>query len=233
MTTISDAKTSSNTHTIHFKSNERISIISSTLKANTHDKLGEYFKKVFPLAHKHGFSQELKLDIKKVTHGDYIPNTFVGLYKWTSVANEQAFAKEPQWPELKSMRPLIWDELKIATTTLTHPLSLTFHQSKSYQVGMVWLSKEYPESFTTFREKERSILAQLGARYLALIPGEKFESLAQLPIAPDYTFIIEWPNDAVREKYYTTTEFKQAVPHFKKGVAHFESIITQPSERAE
>ncbi len=212
---------------LQFKAGERISLITSHHKQGSEDKMGEYFKKVFPLATKHGFQPLGKLPIKKVAHGDYHPNNFLGIYKWASVESEKEFSNEASWPEYKAMRPIIWDELKIFTSTLKGPVALEFHEDKLYQVGTVWLHENEKKSFHDYRIAEAVEFKKLGAKYLILVPGEDWEVLDGLSDTPHYAFIIEWPSEQVRMDYYASKTFESSKHLFGKSVKNFESFITQ------
>ncbi|MFT6270608.1 MAG: hypothetical protein ACJAVV_003447 [Alphaproteobacteria bacterium] len=66
------------------------------------------------------------------------------MFTWPSNEAENEFVSHPQWPEIKALRKLGWDELKIATSVVTETTTLRFKAEKFYTIAITWFNPRSP-----------------------------------------------------------------------------------------
>lgn len=91
---------------------ELLQLISATYVEGRDEELKDYFEKAIPIARGHGFAPLVSFDVVEVLSGTYRPEGFIGLYKWPSAANAEAFRRDPLWPPIEATRPRVFRELR-------------------------------------------------------------------------------------------------------------------------
>jgi len=86
--------------TVALKKGELFLAIVGYQMSGKEDLLNEYFGIVFPPAQKHGFTPLGQLPIDEVAIGDFVPNEFIGLFKWPGMESVQGFLGEVSPEEL-------------------------------------------------------------------------------------------------------------------------------------
>jgi len=152
--------------------------------------LQEYFGIVFPPAQKNGFMPLGQLPIDEVATGNFIPNEFVGLFKWPGMTNVQAFMGEVSPEKLTKLRVQIWSELKQHMVMVSEDMEMTFKENKIYEVKMLW-NKQMLDSMS---------ITNSGGKILVNSPVAGYEDLGKNE-APNNLIIIEWDDKESAESF--------------------------------
>lgn len=169
--------------TITLKHGELFVAVVGFQMAGKEQLLEEYFGIVFPPAQKFGFTPLGQLPIDKVASGNFMPNEFVGLFKWPDMAGIEGFLGEVSPDQLAQLRVKIWTELKQCMMMVPMDLELTFKENKVYEVILVWNTN------TSDSDK----ISRQGGTVLLNSPVAGYEDLNE-GTSPNHLMIIEWPN---------------------------------------
>ena len=174
-------------HIVQLKKGELFLAIAAQQMENKEDLLQEYFGIVFPPAQKNGFTPLGQLPIKEVATGNYMPNGFIGLFKWPNMESVQQFLGEVSPEKLNELRVNIWSELKQHMVVVPENMNITFKEDKVYEVKMLW--NENMLNTDIIKKNNGSILIHTS------IAG--YEDLGKNK-APNTLMIVEWNslNDA-------------------------------------
>lgn len=194
--------------TISLKKGELFLAVIGYQMSGKESLLQEYFSIVFPPAQKNGFTPLGQLPIKKVASGNFIPNEFIGLFKWPNMQSVQAFLSEVSPNELTKLRMKIWSELKQHMVIIQENTNITFKENKIYEVKMLWTSKKIKTGQITRK----------GGNIILNSPIAGYEDLGK-NIAPNHLLIIEWNS----EKTANTFNYKEALK-VKKEEAFYTSF---------
>lgn len=176
--------------TIELKKGELFLAVVGYQMAGKEQLLQEYFGIVFPPAQKNGFTPLGKLPIDEVAAGSFMPNEFVGLFKWPNMESVQGFLSEVSPDRLQELRVEIWSELKQHMVVVSEDVALTFHDNKVYEVKMLW-TDQMPNSESIENNKGKVVFSSQLAGYEDLGKNQ----------APNNLLIIEWDSKADAESF--------------------------------
>lgn len=177
-------------HTININKGELFLAVVGYQMQEKETLLQEYFGIVFPPAQKHGFTPLGQLPIDKVVSGDFMPNEFVGLFKWPGMESVQGFMGEIDPARLTELRLEIWTELKQHMIVFKEDTSITFKENKTYEVKMIWND--------TMLDTQK--IYKNGGTILVNSPIAGYEDLGKNK-APNTLMIIEWPNQKTADSF--------------------------------
>lgn len=209
-----DMEKTEKSQTIQLKKGELFLAVVGFQMAGKEALLQEYFGIVFPPAQKNGFAPLGQLPIDKVVAGKFMPNEFVGLFKWPSMENIQAFMGEVSPEKLAELRVKIWSELKQHMVMVPEDMSMTFSENKVYEVKMIW----------TDQMVNSNAISSNGGRILLNSPIAGYEDLGKNE-APNNILIIEWSDKKSAESFRKMKALK-----FRKEEA-FYTHFTLPEKK--
>jgi len=190
-------------HQIKLKKGELFLVISSITKADAQEEMNNYFKKVFPIASKHGFKPLANLPIDKVVTGKYMPNNFFGLYTWPNQKAVESFLSELPNSELTPMRLKIWEKLKQVMTVVKAATTLTFYEGKIYEILTLWNEKQ-------LNPKK---IEKLNGKIIYSSPVSGYEDLTGGK-SPKQIAIIEWSSENEAKAYKHNNYTRNIVESF-------------------
>ncbi len=183
--------------TISLKKGELFLAVIGYQMPDKESLLQEYFSIVFPPAQKNGFTPLGQLPIKKVASGNFMPNEFIGLFKWPNMQSVQAFLSEVSPDRLTKLRMKIWSELKQHMVVVQENTNITFKEDKIYEMKMLWTNKKI---------KTKQIIKK-GGTIVLNSPVAGYEDLGK-NTAPNHLLIIEWDSEKIAEKFNTEKGLK-------------------------
>lgn len=208
-----------------FKKGQLLSFISVASKDTPEAKqaLQQYYTTAFPLAEKHGLKREGQLRVKANPLGDHKSEGVV-IYSWPDQKSEQRMDSEGAWPEIKKLRPLAWEELRIYTAELEDDLTLTFDPKKTYTLAVMWSNPENPDHYRLYLDGIKDAIAESGGRIIYKMFDPKFESNKIKDGGPGQVTLLEWDSADGLFKLGDTEGFKQNEHYLKSGVRRYEII---------
>lgn len=187
---VSETSEMAKSQTIKLTKNELFVAIVGFQMAGKETLLQEYFGIVFPPAQKYGFAPLGQLPIDKVASGNFMPNEFVGLFKWPSMESVQGFMGEVSPERLTELRVEIWSELKQHMIMVTEDMELTFEENKVYEVKTIWTDDMIDDSK----------ISSNGGNIILNTTVAGYEDLGK-NIAPNNLLIIEWDSESSAESF--------------------------------
>jgi len=176
--------------TIKLKKGELFVAVVGNQMEGKEQLLQEYFGVVFPPAQKNGFTTLGQLPIDEVAAGNFMPNGFIGLFKWPGMQGVQAFMGEVSPEKLSNLRVKIWSELKQHMIVMPEDQEMTFKKNKIYEVKMIWSDQMLNTKSIT----------KNGGKILLNSPIAGYEDLRKNE-APTNLLILEWNNKKTAESF--------------------------------
>ena len=211
-----------------FKAGELLSIVMPKIGDGSRDAREDYYMTAFPLAQEHGLKGKGQLRNDGVLIGDYDPDGMI-FYSWPGEKGEAAFTSHPDWPGLKALRSVAWDEVRVYTETLSQPLALRFDPAKTYTLAIAWTDPDHPGDYARYMSNVIPLLDALGARVVHIMHNPRFEAHAAPPEAPERITIIEWPSDDSLNLLRQSAAYKRQLPLFRSGIERFEFYRIAPA----
>ena len=214
---------------IDLKKGQLLSMIEPLSKAGANNVVKQYYQTAIPLAQKHGFENKGSLISQKTIIGNYAPQGIV-FATWPSQAAEKSFADEPQWPSLKKLRPLAWEELKIFTAEVKQDTTLEFDAKKHYTLAIAWFNPEHPNDYPQYVKNIESVLTESGGRFVYKMLNPSFEALSSKQTAPNQLTIVEWDDVDGLQKLQAKEEYQSHLHLLQNGVVDFElHLLSTPT----
>lgn len=180
-----------NTHTIELKKGELLVVAIADQKTGKEELLQEYFNTIMPTAMQNGLSFIGQLHIDKIVKAkNFMPNNFIGLFKWTNMESVMAFSKKFPPEKIKQLRIPIWNEFKGHVIAIQEDFDLNIDENKVYEVKTLW-TKDVIKTNSISQNGGKVLLNQPISAYEDLYEGE----------APNQILIIEWNNEKNAETF--------------------------------
>lgn len=187
----------------------------------------KYYGAAFPLASTFGLSSDATLVVKASPVGNFKPDA-LGIFSWPDVTSEASLSAHPKWPAIKALRPLAWDELRVATAELEADLTLSFDPAKTYTLASAWLNPDNPEDYARYMDGIKASAEALGGRFVYKMHHPQFESHAEALGAPGQITLVEWDTQDGLSKFGKSKGFKDNVKFLSSGTTRFEIIVIAP-----
>ena len=187
----------------------------------------EYYQTAIPLARNYGFTDGLRLNVKKRLVGENDAKVFVVSY-WQDAGQWEAFKRDPAWPALKALRKDAWQELALYTQTISSPTHLQFHPDKHYTLAFAWLNEKNPKDYYRYIENITPVLDEVGGRFMHKMIYPSFESNETKKEGPGQITLVEWDS---AEAIQTLLKHPNYIPHkalLETGVKDFAFYIVEP-----
>jgi len=206
---------------IELTQGQLLTIIEPLNKENSQEAVKKYYQTAIPLAQKHGFKNEGTLVSQKTLVGKFAPPGVV-FATWPNRQSEQSFLAEPEWPNLKEMRPLAWQELKIFTAEVSEDTVLSFDPDKHYTLAIAWFDPEHPNDYLQYLDNIESVLLSSGGRFMYKMKNPTFEKHASEQKAPNQLTIVEWDSVDGLQQLQAKEQYQKHVALLENGVVDFE-----------
>jgi hypothetical protein len=221
-------------YTLALQKGETFCFVSATEMSNVDESvIGRYFSEVFPLATKYGMQDRGAFDIVKTINSDY-PAKFQSFFTFPSPQHKRDFSKEATWPELRELRTIAWDNLRILDYDVMEDVTIEMDSDKVYVMVWVWTKPDRFDDFVKIKDSLLALEVENGSRIVAQFDADKnnpaYYTLG-VEQAPDFVMLTEW--DTIEQ--YDKSRNSAAVAHTLKGsntiIAGYESsILTLPKK---
>ncbi|MEO1027978.1 MAG: hypothetical protein AAFX02_02860 [Pseudomonadota bacterium] len=181
----------------------------------------EYFQRAFSKAEPLGMQRGPSFRVVETVRGDFSPRG-LGLFSWPSADAESQLTSDPEWAEIKALRPDAWDMLRLYSVELEKDLDITFNPDKFYTVAIAWLNPDEPDAYDLYLDGIESTLTELGARYVYQMRSPRFEQVATPLPTPGQVTFVEWDTEEGLNALQESEGFQVFYPNFRAGVTRFE-----------
>lgn len=218
--------------TLNYKKGEVLSFVFIDSKDGDEAEAArlKYYGSAFPLANSFGLSSDTTLSVAAIPVGNFKPDA-LGIFSWPDAASEAAVSAHPDWPGIKAIRPLAWDELRVATSELDADLTLSFDPAKTYTLASAWFNPENPNDYAKYMDGIKSSAEELGGRFVYKMHHPKLESHSEGLGAPGQITLVEWETQDGLAKFGKTKGFKDNVKYLSSGTTRFEIIVIAPQTK--
>lgn len=207
--------------TIHVEKGQYLSLITPVMKTGGEAAVKEYYSRAFPLARSFGLQNLGTVKVKQTIIGEFDAPAF-SFFTWPDEASEKAFTSHPDWPALKNLRPLGWDELRVYSKEVEEDITLSFHKDKYYTVAVAWLNPDRPNDYDAYMDGVADMVAAVGGRFMFKMKKPQFEAHAITNLAPGQITLVEWPDAESLSSMLSSDSYKTVSPLFRSGVTRFE-----------
>lgn len=153
--------------------------------------------------------------------GEFKPNGFI-FFSWPDEKAESQLTNHSQWPEIKSLRPKGWNELKIYSALAEQDINITFDSSKFYTLAVAWFNPERPKDYTDYLAGIENTVTKVGGRFILKVHHPRFEAHASPLINPGQITLVEWESPEGLAALQQSDAFKTFSPLLTTGVTAFE-----------
>jgi len=206
---------------INLEKGQVLSLVAPIPKEGGSTHLKAYYDQAFPLADKYGLRNEGRIQTVSTIIGNFTPSAWT-LFTWPSEEAMSALEADPLWPDIKALRPLAWDELKIVSAVVDEDKELRFSADKYYTVAFSWFNPEKPNSYLQYIKNIESILPKVGGRFIHLMRMPVYEVHASNPIAPGQVTFVEWDTIDGLQKLQANEEYQEQLGLLREGTIGFE-----------
>lgn len=218
---LTEAVNAENDVVVAAKEGEVLQIIVPDSRADRADVRQAYYRGVLPKAEALGYRRLGQLGIRQKVVSDYDPRAVL-FFAWPDQSAMETFERDPEWPPLRTMRPLGWNELKIYTAPLEDDLSLRFRSDKFYTVVIAWFEDKTASDYDTYLTGIEPAVTRSGGRFLAKIRDLSYEGNAPVDGAPGQITFVEWDSPEGFAGVQQSPEYLAHRQYFASGVERFE-----------
>ncbi|MEM9055357.1 MAG: hypothetical protein AAGB16_08530, partial [Pseudomonadota bacterium] len=187
----------------------------------------QYYDKAFPLASSYGLQRLLNLSVPTKFVGS-TKRDAVAIFSYPDAASETGLASDPNWPEIKALRPQAWEELAIFSGTLEQPLAFSFDPDKAYTLAVAEITPEAPEDYNTYMRGIEPGLNEIGGRFIYRMINPSVESHGKQYTQDVQVTLVEWDDPSALATFTQNDFYKQYSKYFGTGVSGFEFFQIKP-----
>ena len=204
--------------------------LSATINRDGEDAAAarqQYFQRVFPIAGSLGLSRDGTLAIHNAVAGEFEPEAY-SFFSWPSAQAEAELNAHESWQDIKALRPVAWDELRLYSVEMEDDVSLTFREDRAYSIAVAWTNPEQPDSYFQYLDAIEPTLTETGARYLYKMRNPRFEQHATPGGDPAQVTFVEWQSARDLERFLRSQAYRDASHLLTNGVTRFEVQLVSP-----
>jgi len=197
--------------TIEFKKDSMIEIAYLTIKKGKEKELNDrYFTNVMPIAQEYGLKPLGKFKINSTEYG---PDNaeMIALFQWPSLEAKEKFDKDPRFQKLKPIRDSMLDHLKLVFLTVDQDTTVNIKDSNNamYEFAALWINKKNAPKLDEYFTQIGPLIEKYNIQFPAVfnVIGSTSD---EYNLEPNVIFMVEWPNGEVKDKVFTSEEFKKA-----------------------
>lgn len=209
------------TEKLVLKKDQVLTVVLPVIKEGGQSVVNEYSGKVFPLAQKFGLKNLFNLKVKQTIIGDIKPPVFA-LFSWPDKTSEQMLLKQPEWPEIKAMRPNGWEHLNVFNATLTQDIEVNFSSEHHYTAVIAWFDPEHSQDYLTYLNNIEAALNDVGGKFILKLPYPEFETHSYEKPAPGQITFVQWPNENGFRELQKHQGYQKHTHLFRSGLKSFE-----------
>jgi uncharacterized protein (DUF1330 family) len=224
--TLAKSSESIETVTLELEKGQILSLVSPVAKENGEQYRQEYYDKAFPLGEQFGLQNMGRLHSVQTIIGNHKPAIWA-FYSWPNAQKMQAFEKDTSWAPIKALRPLGWEELKIASIEMPEDKTVTFRADKYYTLAFAWLDPENPDDYFTYLKNIEPILPKVGGKFVLKMKKPNYEVHASQPLAPGQITFVEWDSIDGLQQLQANEEYQAQLDLLRRGTSGFELHILQ------
>lgn len=187
----------------------------------------EYFQRVGPIADPLGLSRDGILATRQTVTGNFQPGAF-SFFSWPSAEAEGQLNSHEDWQDIKTLRPIAWEELRLYSVELSEDVDLIFSEDKAYSIAVAWINPEHPESYDRYLDAIEPALTEMGARYVYKMRSPRFEQHATPGGDPGQVTFVEWQDPGDLDRFLASSAFQAVYPTLQEGVTRFEVHLVAP-----
>ncbi|WOR15030.1 hypothetical protein RYZ27_14735 [Hyphomonas sp. FCG-A18] len=202
-------------------------LINSKTSEAAKEARQEYYTRAFPLASGYGLQRVLDLSVPAKLVGT-TKRDAVAIFSYPDAASEAGLAADPNWPQIKALRPQAWEELAIFTGTLEQPLSFSFSPEKAYTLAVAEITPESPEDYNTYMRGIEPGLNEIGGRFIYRMINPSVESHGKQYTKDVQVTLVEWDDPSAIATFTQNDFYKQYSKYFGTGVSGFEFFQIKP-----
>ncbi|MEL6869691.1 MAG: hypothetical protein AAFO81_07815 [Pseudomonadota bacterium] len=186
-----------------------------------------YYAKALPLAAQFGYQNHGALRVVETVVGREQPSVFV-VASWPDEAADLSFESQPEWQQYKSMRPLIWDELRFYKAQAETAKTLRFRQDKHYTIAFAWHDVTAPNDYQTYLDGVMPAVETAGGRFIHTLRTPRFVSHATAQPGPSEINIVEWDTEDGLDLLQSSDLFTKHYNYLQSGTTRFDLYRIAP-----
>ena len=186
-----------------------------------------YYAKALPLAAQFGYQNHGALRVVDTVVGREQPSVFV-VASWPDEAADLSFESQPEWQQYKSMRPLIWDELRFYKAQAETAKTLRFRQDKHYTIAFAWHDVTSPNDYQTYLDGVMPAVETAGGRFIHTLRTPRFVSHATAQPGPSEINIVEWDTEDGLDLLQSSDLFTKHYNYLQSGTTRFDLYRIAP-----
>lgn len=211
----------SNEKELSLKKGQLLSIAAPINRQDGKQWVKEYSRRAFPLAASFGMQRGLNLKVLSSLQKGESPKQ-LGFFVWPDRASAKALSEHADWPEILSLRPKAWDELKIYTSELAEDVTLKFSADKYYTMAIVWFSQEHPTGYDQYMAGIRDKVHQVGGKFMLKMRSPEYESIQDAKPSPGQLTLVEWPSREALSALFSSPIYEANKVNLTKGASAIE-----------
>lgn len=203
-----------------------LSLVAPIAKVGGEDHVKEYYRTAFPLAQQFGLKNHGRLNVVRKIVGTQEHKVW-SIFTWPSVEAEQNFVNHKDWPQIKGLRPLGWDELKIVTSEVKDDITLRFSPSKFYTLAIARFNPENPNDYLEYLDNIEASLNQVGGRFMYKMIQPSYEVHGSNPKPPNQLTIVEWNSADGLTQLQANDDYQEQTQLLASGLTSIELHLVQ------
>lgn len=136
---------------IEIKAGKVYEIAALWVRPGKQEQLQGYFKRVMPIAMKHGARPLVGFKLLRASIGDFNP-TQLGMAEWPSEEAFRAFLNDPEAKAFFPIRDGALEKMSVSHTTSIPPGHYLFNEDKVYEFAFLWVKADKGEQLRRYFE---------------------------------------------------------------------------------
>jgi uncharacterized protein (DUF1330 family) len=202
------------------------SLVAPIAKTGGEEHVKKYYQSAFPLAQQFGLKNHGRLNVIRKIVGSQEHKVW-SIFTWPSTEAEQSFVNHADWPEIKALRPLAWDELKILTAKVNEDITLRFSPDKFYTLAIARFNPENPNDYLHYLDNIEQPLNQVGGRFMYKMIQPDYEVHGSSTIPPNQVTIVEWNSADGLNQLQANDEYQEQTQLLASGLTSIELHLVQ------
>ncbi len=183
-------------------------IVEATyMKATDNTLLGEYYKKLVPLAKEYGAKPLLDFSIVSVDSGKIRPN-FVVLFEFPNSEEMEDFRHDSRFRKIQPMLVRATGGFYVEHVRVEKDMTFTFSDEKIYELYSLWINPEKVKYLNSYFEQVGAEAGKWGAKFpISLKPV----CVSSKGLLPSSFGISEWPSEESKDQFLQSEAYTQNV----------------------
>ncbi len=202
---------------VTFESGKMIEVAFLKIRPGQEARLkNEYFPKAIGVAKEYGIKPLITFPAHKVSHGPADQIGMWGFFQWPSVERKNEFEQDPRFVKLRAFRDsLLVSPPKQIYLSVEKTATVELKKEKLYEAAVLWVNKGAQPHLKQYFDAAGPFVSQRQVKFIG-----NFKVIGQ-PVDPKYSFdsapssfiFVEWPDESVKNAWFTSKEFQRAGFH--------------------